>query len=172
MLLALITVAASVCTVPERKPYEALLPMNDAAPAFIAGHCAVPVTRTTERHGLSEHVLVRHVCDDQRDHAKRTLSMVVQFDETTRRITELQLLVRADDAAVMDAEFDRAYAAMIDPYVTPVMRGTIQKFSKQTFNGSEWWERDPPGGTFKITAYGEPEAYRWLQIQVPIDHAR
>jgi len=152
------------------------LPMNEKAPAFISAHCAVPVNviRTTERHGFTEHVVARHVCDDLRKNAKRTLSMVVQFDETTQRITEMQLLVRAGDAAVVDAEFDRAYAALIDPSVTPAMRGTIRKFSKRTFGegGSSWWDFDHPGDSFEITAYGEPFPHRWLAIRLPINDAR
>lgn len=176
MTLALMATAASACAPANAQRVEPLLPMDEKAPAFIAAHCAVPVTvgRTTARHGLAQHGLVRHVCDDQRDNAKRTLSMVVQFDETTRQITELQLLVSAGASAVVDAEFDRVYAAMIDPYVTPAMRGTIRQFSRQTFGGGghDWWELDHPGGSFKITAQGGSESHRWLEIRLPVNDAR
>ncbi len=163
------------------KPYNPnrelapLLPMDEAAPAFIAANCAVPVkvVRTSLPQGSSRQTFIEHFCEDLRDIKSPRTTMGVQFNEDTRQIVYMYLYVSADTTADVDAQFNRVYAALIDPYVTPLMRRGVRKFSKEHGwgNSDAWSDFDRPGDSFQLTVFGEPEPSVKLLIRPRFDVA-
>lgn len=171
MALALVA-TVSACS-SSRQRLEPLLPMDDAAPVFISANCALPVkvvrtVRPPLHLGDPKHVLVEHICEDLRDITAPKLSMAVQFDEDTRRIVYMYLFVGASDVTEVDLQFERAYSALIEPYVTPIRRAAIRKFSSQRWageGGGEWNDFDIPSDVFAVTVAVAPRPSRELMIR-------
>ncbi len=175
--LALVACAALAisCSGTPSASLDPFLPIDEAAPAFIAANCAVPVNvaRTFFRQGSSGQTLVKHTCKDGRDVKTPRISMAVQFSEETRQVVYVYLSVSADTTAELDAQFNRVYAALVGPYVTPLWREEVRQFSRSAQgDAAAWTDLNRPGDSFQIRGFGEPLPSRTLAIRTRVGSAR